>query len=233
MHISHAKADTNRLQPCPTNDWICVFLWCILHFFSFFLSVVFLIFFFYNMLWIWSSSFACFLSIIHVICYLKSVICSVFFWDLWSSPFACLLDWWIKTWLRLCDYYFYHSESVNVPLRKEAAGCKRAWRYDLWKVSLTVDMTSGHSSHVSPLPPAWHLSIISLVGMPGSCHHHHGNVSVLPVAITMAMGVSPSNHQHGPNVSLLTRITMAICACRNTKPWHVCGNVCVRGKKKR
>ncbi len=88
-------------------------------------------------------------------------------------------------------------------------------------------MTSGHSSHVFPSPPAWHLSIISLVGMPGSCHHHHGNVSVLPVAITMAMGVSPSNHQHGPNVSLLTRITMAICACRNTESWYVCGYVCV------
>lgn len=78
-------------------------------------------------------------------------------------------------------------------------------------------MTSGHSSHVFPSPPVWHLSIISLVGMPGSCHHHHGNVSVLPVAITMAMGVSPSNHQHGPNVSLLTKITIAICVCR--KHW--------------
>lgn len=89
-------------------------------------------------------------------------------------------------------------------------------------------MTSGHSSHVFPSPPAWHLSIISLVGMPGSCHHHHGNVSVLPVAITMAMGVSPSNHQHGPNVSLLTRITMAICA------WYVRGYVwvCVGEREK-
>ena len=149
---------------------------------------------------------------------------------------APLLVFWIYGLKHYCTYViiiFSHNESANVPLRKEAAGCKRVWRYDLWKVSLTVDMTSGHSSHVSPLPPAWHLSIISLVGMPGSCHHHHGNVSVLPVAITMAMGVSPSNHQHGPNVSLLTRITMAICACRNTKPWHVCGNVCVRGKKKK
>ncbi|KAM9803171.1 uncharacterized protein ACBT44_015123 [Syngnathus typhle] len=48
--------------------------------------------------------------------------------------------------------------------------------------------------------------------MPGSCHHHHGNASVLPFAITMAMGVSPSNHQHG--LSLLTRITMAMSARR-------------------
>ena len=109
------------------------------------------------------------------------------------------------------------------------AGCKLVWRYNLWKVSLTVDMTSGHSSHVFPSPPAWHLSIISLVGMPGSCHHHHGNVSVLPVTITMAMGVSPSNHQHGPNVSLLTRITMAICA------WYVRGYVwvCVGERQKK
>uniref|UniRef100_A0AAV2K288 Uncharacterized protein n=1 Tax=Knipowitschia caucasica TaxID=637954 RepID=A0AAV2K288_KNICA len=49
-------------------------------------------------------------------------------------------------------------------------------------------------------------SIISLVGTPGSCHHHHGNVSVLLVAITMAMGVAPATISMG----LLTRITMAI-----------------------
>lgn len=88
-----------------------------------------------------------------------------------------------------------------------------------WQVGILVTF--------SPLPPAWHLSIISLVDMPGSCHHHHGNVSVLPVAITMAMGVSPSNHQHGPNVSLLTRITMAILGCRNTGPQYVCEYMCV------
>lgn len=76
------------------------------------------------------------------------------------------------------------------------------------------------------MPRAWHLSIISLVEMPGSCHHHHGNVSVLLLAITMAMGVSPSNHQHGPNVSLLTKITMAICACTNTKLWYVGKCIC-------
>ncbi|CAB1450080.1 unnamed protein product [Pleuronectes platessa] len=62
--------------------------------------------------------------------------------------------------------------------------------------------------------------------MPGSCHHHHGNASVLPVAITMAMGVSPSNHQHGPNVSLLTRITMAMCACRkHWATWDLAGGL--------
>ena len=84
------------------------------------------------------------------------------------------------------------------------------------KVSLTARTTSGHAGHVFPAPPAWHLSIISLVGMPGSCHHHHGNASVLPVAITMAMGVSPQQlpawakckplkqHHHG-NVCLLKR----------------------------
>lgn len=69
--------------------------------------------------------------------------------------------------------------------------------------------------------------------MPGSCHHHHGNVSVLPVAITMAMGVSPSNHQHGPNVSLLTKIAMAICACQNTGLWYVCGYVADLERRKK
>lgn len=108
---------------------------------------------------------------------------------------------------------------------KNAVGHKCVWRCSLWTISLTVDIISRHSSHVFSSPPAWHLSIISLVGMPGSCHHHHGNVSVLPVAITMAMGVSPSNHQHGPNVSLLTKIAMAICACQNTGLWYVCGYV--------
>lgn len=125
------------------------------------------------------------------------------------------------------------TRKPNMPICRKAAGRKCVWKCNLWKISLTVDIISGHSSHVFSSPPAWHLSIISLVGMPGSCHHHHGNVSVLPVAITMAMGVSPRNHQHGPNVSLLTKITMAICDCRNTRLWYVFG--CVgyleRGKK--
>lgn len=112
--------------------------------------------------------------------------------------------------------------------------CKSVWSYNLWNISLTANQTSGHSSHVFPSPPAWHPSIISLVGMPGSCHHHHGNVSVLPLAITMAMGVSPSNHQHGPNVSLLTKITMAICACPNAElSVGMCVSVSEIGKKKR
>ncbi|MEQ2290932.1 hypothetical protein AMECASPLE_008177 [Ameca splendens] len=70
---------------------------------------------------------------------------------------------------------------------------------------MTLKTTSGHSSHVFHTPPAWHLSIISLVGMPHSCHHHHGNASVLPVAITMAMGVSPSNYPHGPKCKPLNQ----------------------------
>lgn len=81
-------------------------------------------------------------------------------------------------------------------------------------------------SHFPCIPRAWHPSIISLVGMPSSYHHRHGNVSVLLLAITMAMGVSPSNHQHGPNVSLLTKITMAICACPNSDLWYVGKCIC-------
>ncbi|MED6294813.1 hypothetical protein CHARACLAT_024982 [Characodon lateralis] len=41
--------------------------------------------------------------------------------------------------------------------------------------------------------------------MPHSCHRHHGNASVLPVAITMAMGVSPSNYPHGPKCKPLNQ----------------------------
>lgn len=111
-----------------------------------------------------------------------------------------------------------------------ASGCTCILNYNSENITVNIFNSTCDKqwvqSHFPCMPRAWHLSIISLVGMLGSCHHHHGNVSILLLAITMAMGVSPSNHQHGPNVSLLTKITMAICACPNIELWYVGKCIC-------
>lgn len=175
------------------------------------------------MLWIWSSFFAW--LPIHNSCHLQSQNCNL---HCFLKPYFQLSSFLYLSSVnqRLLSYRLKHLLLTIRNLLtyflagKLLVGSNHVWR----KVSSTLEMTSGHSSHVFFSPPAWHLSIISLVGMPGSCHHHHGNVSVLPVAITMAMGVSPCaqckplNRDHHGNVCLLKHWAVVfICRSYNDK----------------
>jgi len=165
MHILHTNTDRNWLQPCSISDWIYVFLWSILH---------------YCMLWIWSSFFACFLFIIHIICNLTSVICTVFFFNFYSRVASIFV---------LC-FFFKGDFHRFIPML-----LKKKWKqmYLFSRKLLDVTMCEDTIYEKSPWQETWQAGILVTFSMHllhGIYPSSHWLAWLAPAIITMAMQVS-------------------------------------------